>query len=237
MASGDAVSPPRRAGRQSASVVPPKALSSRPRCSGCVDDRLPWIGESVDMFRFVPRPFVVIGAVVVMLPLGGCLATTVGSFAATALMSAATGSTGPETPPTIGEQLSAANPRVLDSCRAQIEGPDAPDADDADEPAAEDTTADVAQQPPGARQPRQSRKQCAVKPVCLPGHSQPTMMMVCQEPAAISTEADGPEADPRPRRYQGWDWGTPGASGDSDNAASQPDDGGAWRHPTERSAG
>ena len=98
MASGDAVSPPRRAGRQSASVVPPKALSSRPRCSGCVDDRLPWIGESVDMFRFVPRPFVVIGAVVVMLPLGGCLATTVGSFAATALMSAATGSTGPETP-------------------------------------------------------------------------------------------------------------------------------------------
>lgn len=172
------------------------------------------------MIKSLPRPFLALGALVVALPLGGCVAATIGSIAASALLSAGTG--GPAQAPTVAEQLANSDARVLDSCRAQLDRlrPPAP-GDGAASPAA------VAAHPHAEASVAPPAPRCAVQPVCLPGHSQPTAMMVCQSPFTPESGVIEMDRDPGPRRYDAWHWDQVEEPAARTGAGAQPDTRGA----------
>lgn len=161
------------------------------------------------MYKSLARPLLALVALAAVLPLGGCLAATVGSIAASALLSAAGGG-GPEQLPTVAEQLATTDGRVRDSCRARLD------------PAPGDTVrqTSAAPQQVSAHPEADASPRCGVRPVCLPGHSQPTMMMVCRSDATPGTAQT--DTDPATRRYEGWDWAPFDAHGTVGESAAQP---------------
>lgn len=141
-------------------------------------------------------------------PLSGCLASALGSMAATALLGA-TGSGGPEPTPTVGEQLATLDPAVRQSCAAQLPKEKDAETEQAEKAAGEGMPNDP-NEPENTTTPASSTPEhpprCAVKDVCLPGYSKPVAMMVCQNPEGDDLQVRDLPPAPKSPWPNDWDW-------------------------------